>query len=297
MSGSKVLRDGLIVGGDSLIGGYLACASRLAGMSVVATSRRPGSSMLLFDLERPDCGIFEGSHFRWAAICAAITNMWACERALDLTRHVNVENTLALMRRLAEAGTHLVFLSSAQVFDGETPMPDESATVCPKNAYGRQKLEVERAIIDEGLPGVVLRVTKVLGRRPVGAFVQWHENLRKGITAIAATNMSVAPVTGAQVADAVIRLGSHGEQGVWHLSSSDELPYYQAAVHMADMCGLPRDLVLGEAVSETQVPAKFRHRHAAIDAGKLALAHGVELRTAGDVLTDVFSSFCDLSPA
>src|SRR5215831_7570252 len=75
MSGSKMLWDGLIVGGDSLIGGHLACASRLAGMSVVATSRRPGSLMLSFDLERPDFGIFDGSRFRWAAICAAITNM------------------------------------------------------------------------------------------------------------------------------------------------------------------------------------------------------------------------------
>ena len=253
--------------------------------------------MLSFDLERPDYCVFDGSRFRWAAICAAISNMGACERAPDLTRHVNVEGTLALMRRLAEAGTHLVFLSSAQVFDGETPMPDESATVCPKNAYGRQKLEVERAITSEGLPGAVLRVTKVFGRRPVGAFVQWHESLRKGITAIAATNMTLAPVTGAQVADAVIRLGSSGERGVWHLSSSDELPYYQAAVHMADICGLPRDLVLGEDVTETQVPATFRHRYAAIDARKLALAHGVAIRSAGQVLTDVFSTFRDTLPA
>lgn len=296
MSGSKVLWDGLVIGGDSLIGGYLACASRLAGMSVVATSRRPGSLMLSFDLERPDYCVFDGSRFRWAAICAAISNMGACECAPDLTRHVNVEGTLALMRRLAEAGTHLVFLSSAQVFDGETPMPDESATVCPKNAYGRQKLEVERAILNEGLPGAVLRVTKVFGRRPIGAFVEWYENLRKGITATAATNMTVAPVTGAQVADAVIRLGTSSERGVWHLSSSDELSYYEAALHMADICRLPRDLVLGEDVTETQVPAKFRHRYAAIDARKLALAHGVAVRSAGQVLTDVFSSFGDTSP-
>jgi len=253
--------------------------------------------MLSFDLERPDFGVLDGSRFRWAAFCAAITNMRACERAPDLTRNVNVEGTLALMRRLAEAGTHLVFLSSAQVFDGETPMPDESATVGPKNAYGCQKLEVERALTNEGLPGAVLRVTKVFGRRPVGVFIEWYENLRKGVTAVAATNMTVAPVTGAQVADAVIRLGSGGERGVWHLSSSDELPYYQAAVLMADICGLPRDLVLGEDVTEAQVPANFRHRYAAIDARKLALAHGVAIRSAGQVLTDVFSSFRDTSPA
>ena len=50
------------------------------------------------------------------------------------------------MRRLADRGTHLVFLSSSQVFDGETANPTEEAATCPKNEYGAQKLAVEQAI-------------------------------------------------------------------------------------------------------------------------------------------------------
>ena len=81
-----------------------------------------------------------------------------------------VDGTLALMRFLAGQGTHAVFLSSSQVFDGETQAPDEQSPTAPKNTYGRQKLAVEQAIAREGLPVAVLRVAKVLADRPVGVF-------------------------------------------------------------------------------------------------------------------------------
>ena len=58
----------------------------------------------------------------------------------------HVVNTIDLMRRLADRGTHLVFLSSSQVFDGETPAPTEDAATAPKNEYGAQKLAVEQAM-------------------------------------------------------------------------------------------------------------------------------------------------------
>ena len=51
------------------------------------------------------------------------------------------------MRRLGRPAAPIcVFLSSSQVFDGETPDPTEEAPTCPKNEYGAQKLAVEEAI-------------------------------------------------------------------------------------------------------------------------------------------------------
>ena len=41
-----------------------------------------------------------------------------------------------------------MFLSSSQVFDGETALPDEDAPTPPKNDYGVQKLAVEQAIVE-----------------------------------------------------------------------------------------------------------------------------------------------------
>jgi dTDP-4-dehydrorhamnose reductase len=288
---SGVALDALIVGGDSLIGRSLGLALSRAGRPFRATSRRAEAGALPLDLAAPDFAAFHGLAFGCAYISAAVTDLRACERDPEATARVNVEGTLAVMRMLAARGTELVFLSSSQVFDGETPLPDEESVCRPKNAYGRQKLALEAAIVREGLPAAVLRLTKVLAAKPVGMFRLWHENLQHGTPAVAASNMTLAPVAAEAVAGAAIALGERRCRGLWHLSSADELSYAEAAALMAEACGLPPGLVRGEAVPEAQVPAIYRHRYSAMDARKIARELGLSIRPARAVLRQLFAGF------
>ena len=217
--------------------------------------------------------------------------MAACEKAPEETAAVNVAGTLAAIRAAAEAGAHVVFFSSSQVLDGEAPLADEGAAPAPKNVYGRQKLAVERAIAGEKLPAAAVRVTKVLSDTPVGMFLGWHRNLSRGQPALAATNMTLAPVSAQASADMVIALGDNRCAGLWHLSSSDELSYYDAALRMADIGGLPRHLVRGEAVTEAQVPDIFRHRYTALATAKAAALPGISIQDAATTLSALFSRF------
>src|SRR5689334_22327349 len=134
----------LIVGGDSLVGSALQAHCRKAGIAVDLTSRRPGAGAIPLDLGNPDFAPLARGDYRVAFLCAAVTSMQACQEQPEASRRINVDNTLELMRRLAGRGTHCVFLSSSQVFDGETPAPAEDAETCPKNEYGAQKLAVEQ---------------------------------------------------------------------------------------------------------------------------------------------------------
>jgi dTDP-4-dehydrorhamnose reductase len=283
--------DALVVGGDGLVGRELVLALRASGHAVRATSRRSGSDALPLDLADPDLPALRRARFACAFICAGIANMQACENAPDVARLVNVENTLRVMRALAQAGTHLVFLSSGQVFDGEVPRPEETTPRRPKNVYGRHKAEVEEAIERERLPAAFVRVTKILAKTPVGMFRTWYDALRAGQPAVAAANMTIAPVAVEDVAQAAMRLGLERHAGSWHLSSSDELPYAEAALRMAQACGLPSMLIRGEDVTETQVPAIYRHRYAALDSGKLANALGFPIRPAAAVLSELFAAY------
>ena len=146
----------LVVGGDSLVGSELQVHCRKLGLTVDASSRRAearqGPGAIFLDLGDPDLTPLQGSRYDVAFVCAAVTSMQVCQSDPTLSRRINVDNTLDLMRRLADRGTHLVFLSSSQVFDGETPMPDEASPTSPKNEYGEQKLAVEEAIERHGLP-------------------------------------------------------------------------------------------------------------------------------------------------
>jgi len=283
--------DALIVGGDSLIGRHLGLALRSAGRPFRATSRRAGAGALPLDLAAPAFAAFDGLAFGCAYICAAVTDLRACERHPEAAARVNLEGTLAVMRMLAARGTELVFFSSSQVFDGETPLPDERAVCRPKNAYGRQKLALEAAIAREGLPAAVLRPTKVLAAEPVGMFRLWFEKLRRGEPAVAASDMTLAPVAAEEVARAAIALADRRCRGIWHLSSADEVTYAEAAALMAAACGFPPDLVRGEAVPEDRVPQIYRHRYSALDARKIAAALGLAIRPARVVLSELFAGF------
>jgi dTDP-4-dehydrorhamnose reductase len=282
---------GLIVGGDSLIGSALQMHCQRQGVAVELTSRRPQSAGLFLDLDAPDFQPIERRRYAFAFVCAAITDMRACQDNAVRSRRVNVVNTLQLMRRLGDRGTHLVFLSSSQVFDGETPQPDETATTCPKNEYGAQKLAVEQAITAEGLPAAILRVTKVLASDPVGVFKDWFDALSRGNPVQAATNMTLSPVTVRDVADAAARLAAARRDGIWHLSARDAIGYDNAARLMAQKCGLPLSLVEGEALSESDVQAIYRHRHVTLASAKIARELGVPLRQAREVLDGLFSRF------
>jgi len=278
----------LLVGGDGLIGTEIARRLHAGGHAVEVTSRRLRPDAIPLDLARLDLTPLAGRKFRCAFLCAAVANMRACEEAPGETWGINVDATLALMRHLAGEGTHMVYLSSAQVFDGETPRPAEDASRAPKNAYGRQKLAVEQAVEREGLPAAIVRVTKVIARKPDGLFRSWLDSLARGEPAVAASNLTLAPVAAEDVASAAIRLGGERCLGAWHLSSTDELPYFDAARQMAAIRGLPQHLVRAEAVTEAQVPAIYRHRFAALDGRKFAQRFDAPLRSARDVLIAQF---------
>lgn len=280
----------LVVGGDSLVGSELQVYCRKLGLAVDATSRRRAAGAIFLDLGDPDFMPLLRGKYDVAFVCAAVTSMQACQADPVLSRRVNVDNTLGLMRRLADRGTHLVFLSSSQVFDGETPTPDEAAQANPKNEYGAQKLAVEEAIERETLPAAVLRVTKVLADRPVGVFKGWFEALAKGQPVQAATNMALSPVMVADVAEATQRLAAGRHRGIWHLGSSDDIVYFDAARLMAETRHLPVALVQGEALTEAQVPEIYRHRHVTLSCKKIA-GLPMPVRRARDILDTLFAGF------
>lgn len=285
----------LVIGADGLVGAAIQSHCRKQGVSVEITSRRAGTvqdaKAIFLDLGDPDFTPFARANYRSAFVCAAVTDMRACQEEPALTRRINVASTIELMRRLADRGTHLVFLSSSQVFDGETPAPTEDAATAPKNEYGAQKLAVEQAMTRHDLPAAILRVTKVLADRPVGVFKGWFEALAKGIPVKAATNMALSPVMVGDVAQAAERLAADRHRGVWHLGACDDIGYFEAAQLMAEAQHLPRGLIRGEALSEAEVPAIYRHRHVTLSCAKIARSLDMPVRHSRGVLGTLFGSF------
>ena len=295
MTGSHFQESGsgpaLVVGGDSLVGAAIQRHCHELGVPVAISSRRPGTTNIFLDLGDPDFSPLERTRYAYAFICAGVTDMRACQNEPAATRRINVVNTIELMCRLADRGAHLVFFSTSQVFDGETPAPAEDAVTSPKNEYGAQKLAVEQEIARRELSAAILRPTKILAKHPVGVFKAWFEALAKGNAIQAATNMALSPVLVGDVAEAAGRLAAGGHRGIWHLGARDEMSYFDAARLMADMQHLSPALVKGEALTDAQVPSIYRHRHATLSSEKTARTLAMPLRRARDVLEEVFAGF------
>jgi dTDP-4-dehydrorhamnose reductase len=293
MTGSPFQGSGsgiaLVVGGDSLVGSAIQSHCHELGIPVEVSSRRRGAKASFFDLADPDFASLERMRCQFAFVCAAVTDMRACQNDPAVTRRINVANTVELMRRLADKQTHLVFFSTSQVFDGEAPSPAEDAATSPRNEYGAQKLAVEEAIARHDLPVAVLRVAKVFGNHPAGIFKTWFEALARGNPVRAATNMAFSPVIVGDVARAAGLLAGGRHRGVWHLGARDEMRYFDAAQLMAGMQQVPLALVTGEAVTEAEVPSIFRQRHTTLSSEKIARTLDMPLRRARDVLEGLFA--------
>jgi dTDP-4-dehydrorhamnose reductase len=95
----------------------------------------------------------------------------------------------------------------------------------------------------------------------------------------------------ADVAEAAERLAAGRHRGVWHLGSSDDIGYFDAARLMAEMRHLPLSLVHGAELTEAQVPEIYRHRYVTLSCEKIARTLPMPVRRAREILDTLFAGF------
>jgi dTDP-4-dehydrorhamnose reductase len=92
--------------------------------------------------------------------CAAYTDVNGAEGHEALAMKVNAEAAGILAEAAREAGALLMHVSTDYVFDGKANVPyDEDAQPSPVNAYGRTKLEGEKAIAASGCRYMIFRTS------------------------------------------------------------------------------------------------------------------------------------------
>lgn len=173
----------LIFGASGFIGTYLHTALRLAGCQVTGTCHsRSAPGLVSLDLldvsalrrclseARPDL----------VAFLSGTKDVERCEHdpayACDLNVQV-VRNYLDACQqtRLSPA---TLFFSTDYVFDGLRGRYRSGDAVGPRTVYGATNLLAERLLYASGLPGILLRVSAVMGRN--GGFFKWLERSLAG---------------------------------------------------------------------------------------------------------------------
>jgi dTDP-4-dehydrorhamnose reductase len=182
-----------LIGASGLLG--RAVANELATITrwqVVRTAFRHGdSSTITLDI-RDEGAVLEfiTDHAPDAVVVAAAERRPdVCENEPALARALNVDSLGFIASAAQEIGSWILSISTDYVFDGTRPpyQPDDAPN--PLNAYGRSKLDGERALLQSGARSCVLRLPLLYG--PV---IDWGESAVTSLTpAIVESAREVAP--------------------------------------------------------------------------------------------------------
>ncbi|TSC54230.1 MAG: dTDP-4-dehydrorhamnose reductase [Parcubacteria group bacterium LiPW_30] len=177
--------------------------------------------------------------------CAAISKPDSCETNPNDAYKINVGATSVLASLCEELGVRFVFASSDNVFDGTSPPYSESASVCPINKYGEQKVKAEKEVLRRHLGALVCRLPLMFGvPSPVSqCFMQTIiASLKKSKNISLYADEFRTPASARRVAEGLL-LGLEGYSGIMHLGGHERISRYEFGVKCAHVWGYDTSLI------------------------------------------------------
>jgi len=185
---------------------------------------------------------------------AAWTAVDACEAEPERAHVVNALATRHVAEAADDIGASVCYFSTDYVFDGMKTDPYvESDPTNPLSAYGRTKLDGERAVLEHD-EGLVVRMSWVCGLH--------GQNMVKTILRLANENDRLQfvddqrghPTFAADAARMVRRLVEEGRHGVFHLTNQGAVSWFEFARAVLDAAGLDPNRVEPVLTAELQPP-------------------------------------------
>lgn len=174
--------------------------------------------------------------------CAAYTNVEKAEEQEDLAYLLNAQAAGNLAHAAAAHGALLVHVSTDYVFDGQSCVPyTEDCPTQPTGAYGRTKLEGEKAVIESGCRYLIFRTAWLYS--PYGNnFVKTMRRLtaerdRLNVVFDQVGTPTYAAHLALAIFDVIENGKAAGNEGIYHFSNEGVCSWYDFAVAIARMSG------------------------------------------------------------
>jgi dTDP-4-dehydrorhamnose reductase len=235
------------------------------GTDLVATLDMYRADVVGIDL--PDLDLTDGAAVhRWLddqppsviVNCAAYTAVDAAEDNEDLATRINADAPGYLAAWCATNNARLIHLSTDYVFDGKATAPYEvDHAIDPQSAYGRTKALGERAILDAGCDGHIVRTAWVYGANGPN-FVKTMARLSKDRETINVVADQVgSPTWSLHLARSLAALGvADVPPGIWHCTGAGQCSWHEFAQAIYGELGLDPARVHPIATDEYPVPAQ-----------------------------------------
>lgn len=283
-----IFSKALIVGVEGGIGRALYELLLPSYNAVYGTSRREQDGEIFFqiDLSNDFTGLKKiPNSCNIAFICAATTKIVDCENDRVGSYAVNVTNTVKLVSTLQDLGMFVVWLSSNAVFSGKRPFSGLDEPYMPLTEYGRQKAAAEREIIELG--GVaIIRLTKVLSK-DTPLIASWIKNLKNGEKIYSFSDSYFCPISLKFAIDAIAKVGCNFKEGIFNISGSDDISYFDFARMLAiNSCG-GDDLIRPVNKAMMQSTMLFNGRFGSLDMSMTTSSLDIKPQLLTEVLADI----------
>ncbi|HEV2771184.1 MAG TPA: dTDP-4-dehydrorhamnose reductase [Solirubrobacteraceae bacterium] len=221
-------------------------AQGMLGRRVVEAARAGGHEVA--GLGRADCDLTSASSVRRAVgehrpdaviNCAAWTDVDGAEEHEEEAQAVNATGAGVLAASACAVGARMVQVSTDYVFDGSkrTPWLEDDA-VAPLGAYGRTKLEGERAVAAACADHAIARTAWLFGAGGRN-FVDTMLSLGAQRDAVAVVSDQVgSPTWTGHLAPALVELAAGTATGIFHLAGGGSCSWHQLCVTTYRHAGL-----------------------------------------------------------
>jgi dTDP-4-dehydrorhamnose reductase len=170
-----------LIGASGLLGRAVAVElADVASWQVVRTAHSRGDAQSVKLDIRDDAAVrafIEHEKPDAIVVAAAERRPDICENDPALARALNVDALCSIARAARALNSWVLSISTDYVFDGTEPPYFPADPPSPLNAYGRSKLEGERALLNSGANACVLRLPLLYG--PV---LDWSESAVTSLT-------------------------------------------------------------------------------------------------------------------
>jgi dTDP-4-dehydrorhamnose reductase len=188
--------------------------------------------------------------------CAAFTAVDRCETEADVAHEVNEHGVRRLAEACVDVRAHLVHVSTDYVFDGtlDRPYREDDATN-PESVYGRSKLAGEQAAFDVlGDAVTIVRTSWVCGEH--------GNNIVKLVRRLGGTGNPMAfvddqrgcPTFTSDLAPAIEQLAADRSGGVFHLTNSGSVSWYEFVREILSASGHDPEMVTAISTAELDPP-------------------------------------------
>ena len=213
-----------IIGKDSAISKALIHNLGKDDYDIIGTSRRGDSKDLHLDLATYDAAQHPSElKADVAFISAAMVSQKECEERPDEAKRVNVDQTISLVEKFIQQGTHVIIPSTNLVLGGDKAFMDETAPLAPSGVYAKTKAQLETHFHNHPQLSFV-RFTKIL-ESTRGIIPAWKKAFVNGDMLNVVTNVKISPISMIYATQFLKAVIDKTPSGIWHVSGSEDVSY------------------------------------------------------------------------